>query len=227
MSARIGGQRIAAALALVTAVTVLPLSCNSKPGLPEGYVAGPVFGVPTCCADGDYLLVASLACPRSSCMGPAAYAWCNAGSYTGCTCVQPAQGELALPGVCDGGDSGDVGEGSFEEADVDSFCGDEAFEDAPADAPPSIFDVGDDNGECSGLVAKRVVASRCDDCEATHSHSYLLCDGMFFSRCSCTLPPGYMVFDAGAPEDSGSKKDATSKDATMDSTHEVGAETGG
>jgi hypothetical protein len=80
--------------------------------------------------------------------------------------------------------------------------GDDGAGDGPGDGP--LFDAGD-QGHCAGEVAVPIPAADCGSC-ASRPHSkataYLLCDGLFYSTCSCDLPPGYTVVEAGT-KDSG------------------------
>jgi hypothetical protein len=85
-----------------------------------------------------------------------------------------------------------------------------------------LFDVGD-LGDCSGEVAEPIPASTCGHCGGLYA--YALCEGLFYSTCSCDLPPGYVLVDGGdldggssdatedAAEDGGSAEDAASVDA--------------
>jgi hypothetical protein len=199
---------VSAVLGVIALAAVVPLACSGFP-FPPGYIAGPVLGVPSSC-DGDaYLAVPAQDCPSSQCPGPVAFAVCGGTSFTGCTCSQPPG--VLVPALDAGEEEG------FSVDPCDSGCGfggvecifegggDGEFDgefDSPVDAP--LFDVGD-RGDCSGEVAERVPASECGSCDGRYA--YLLCDGLFYSVCSCDLPPGYSLVDGGAPE-AGPKKDA-------------------
>jgi hypothetical protein len=213
----------------VTAATLVPLACSSGFPFPAGYVAGPVLGVPATC-DGDaYLAVPVGDCPSSSCPGPVAFAVCDGTSFSGCTCTQPpgvliptedASGQDSLFFDGGGGVFSDDSGGLCFGFDTGGSCGCSAGFDAScgaADGP--LFDVGD-QGDCSGLVAQRVPASDCATCPG--AYAYLLCDGLFFTTCSCELPPGYEQEDTGAPsKDAAGPDTSNGRDSGKDATREA------
>jgi hypothetical protein len=128
-----------------------------------------------------------------------AYPVCTEGVYKGCTCTLPEDGELALLGDA-GADSGcesiDVSDASggqpLDRGGTPVKPSDDGPSGGPVDGP--LFDVGD-RGDCTGQVAKEVPAADCGDCSGHESFAYELCDGMYFSSCSCDLPPGYTLIN--------------------------------
>jgi hypothetical protein len=223
---RAGLRRIVSAtFTLMSAAAVLPVACSGFP-FPPGYVAGPVTGVPSTCEGDAYLAVPAQDCPASQCFAPVAFAVCDGTSFSGCTCTQPPG--VLIPGLDarEGSEGGFVSEAGFgsdngigsDGSSCGVFDGGEA-QCAAGDGP--FFDVGD-RGDCSGQVAERVLASECDSCPKPYA--YFLCDGLFFSTCSCELPPGYDLIDGGRL-DAGTK-DATKetdapKDVAKDVTHDA------
>jgi hypothetical protein len=212
---------VSATLTVMSAAAVVPLACFGFP-FPPGYVAGPVSGVPSTCEGDAYLAVPARDCPASQCFAPVAFAVCDGTSFSGCTCTQPPG--VLIPGLDsrEGSEGGFVSEaGFFSEGGVGtdgSGCGFfEAGESPCAAGDGPFFDVGD-RGDCSGQVAEQVRASECDSCP--EPHAYFLCDGLFFSTCSCELPPGYDLIDSGRPD--AGKKDATKEtDAPKDVAKDV------
>jgi hypothetical protein len=193
---------ISAVLALPMASTTLPLSCSS--GAP--YVVGPVFGVPSACTSGSYLVIPAEDCPATNCNGVENYALCIDGTYGACACSPPpgyfpadAGGDSAL-------EDAEVELGATEDCDPDGdadfakSCATEDFAEAGPDAPEGgpadgpLFDAGD-LGACSGETAKKIPAQDCGDCKGMVA--YALCEGITYSTCSCDLPPGYTLVDAG------------------------------
>jgi hypothetical protein len=202
MSSRPGAKRIGAWVVLValaaTAGASLPLACdapNDQPDVDQGsdtsivIVEGPVFGVPSCCPSGHYVVVPAFACPRSTC-SEVAYAVCRDHSYVGCSCTKPPG--KPLPGaMCEAGvDSVSAGEGGCGEGG----CSFDDGGDGANVAEAALFDVGD-LGDCSGTTATKIAASECHRCKG--AVAYALCNGMSFSSCSCVLPPGYVLVDGG------------------------------
>jgi hypothetical protein len=207
-------RTVSAATVLLTSVAVVPLACSGFP-FPPGYVAGPVSGVPATCEGDAYLAVPSGDCPASSCQGPVAFAVCDGTSFSGCTCSQPpgvlvpgldaregsrssSSGSGCAPATCRGSgcSSGftcspgvDCSRSSCSSFDSSSSGSDDGAGDGP------LFDVGD-KGDCKGQVAERVSGAECPTC--TLQYAYLLCDGIFYSSCSCALPAGYELVDASA-----------------------------
>jgi hypothetical protein len=180
--------------------------------------------------------VAVIDCPRSHCSGNAAYAVCSEGLFAGCACDQPKD-LLEVDHVsCVGGPAGSKGAtGSAGAAGSAGSAADGSSSDGPADLGDGpLFDVGD-LGDCSGAIAKEIPASECGHCDG--AHAYALCQGLFYSDCSCVLPPGYVLVDGGVldggPRDAttmdGTAMDATTKDAAAKegSPLEGAAETGG
>jgi hypothetical protein len=87
----------------------------------------------------------------------------------------------------------------------------ESLGDGPEGGP--LFEAGN-MGKCSGFVAKSIPASACGTCEG--AGAYALCDGLLYSTCSCDLPPGYVLVDAGADNDGAT--DAPPQDAAPEVT---------
>jgi hypothetical protein len=193
------------AIAVSTAMA-LPLACSTLPlALPPGFVGGSVVGVPNSCLDGTYLPVESRDCPSPRCPGKESFAVCLEGVYAGCICRLDGELPPPLPAPDGGTDAPlDVGE-DFSLIDVGPSSGGDLL-----DSP--LFDVGD-LGDCSGEIAKQISTSECPMCHGRHA--YALCDGMFYSTCTCKLPPGYRLLDAGATEG------GYSKDASTDAARDV------
>jgi hypothetical protein len=62
-------------------------------------------------------------------------------------------------------------------------------------------------GNCSALTAREIPPM---DCHGCGDAAYALCEGVFFSSCTCSLPPGYTLVDAGPlPEAGHGPSDAT------------------
>jgi hypothetical protein len=213
---RFGGRRVAAALALIAVIAFIPQACGSSrdtappPASNVDYVPGPVFGVPECCNSNTYITVQALDCPRSDCSGKSAYAVCTGATFGGCTCNPPVGWQEIQTVSCSGG-KGSAGftglAGSGGEVGPPEGDGDDGGPD-PGDGP--FFDVGD-LGDCSGSVAKEIPAYDCPLCSGTVA--YALCGGLYYSACSCSLPPGYVLLDGGLLFDA--SKDVTPKDATV------------
>jgi hypothetical protein len=217
-----GLSRIASALfAVVALASLVPLACSGFP-FPPGYVAGPVNGVPATCNGDAYLAVPSGDCPNSQCDSPVAFAVCDGNTFTGCTCTQPPGVLIAALDVEAGNGFEDEGfacgpEGCFSDASEDPCNPDDASGGdctEPIDAP--LYDVGD-RGECSGQEAQKICGAECGPCTG---YAYLLCDGLFFSACSCDLPTGYTLNDAGV-QGCGGPKDAGKKDAEHDAAKDA------
>jgi hypothetical protein len=171
-----------AAVALFAAVNAMPLACR---GPSDGFVPGPVENVPLSCADGSFLAVTPADCPASACIGTMVYAICQGGTFTGCACSPPPgsneDDEGGETSVEDGGEEASFCDMGVESGNVTCNEG--------GDGP--LFDTGD-LGDCSGNVARRVFP--CGSCKGD---GYALCNGLTYSTCSCDLPPGYTLLDAG------------------------------
>lgn len=169
-----------ATVALVAAVYAMPIACSGG----DGFVAGPVEGVPSSCEDDTFLVVTPAQCPASACIGTSLFAVCQDGGFVGCACSRPPGNEENEGGL----DSDSAFVEDSESCSIGVESG-ECIDDAMTDGP--LFDTGD-LGDCSGMVAQRVYP-----CGACKGDGYALCDGLTFSRCSCELPPGYTLLDAG------------------------------
>lgn len=103
-------------------------------------------------------------------------------------------------------------DGTFFEEGDSSFCcpggGGDSVEDGLPDGP--LWDVGN-LGDCTGEVAE--MTSQCVECDGP---AYALCNGVFYSTCSCDLPPGYVLVRGG--DGDGGSKDAAAETAPTDAT---------
>jgi hypothetical protein len=236
MSVRHTGLRlVVGAVALLLTMTALMQACAvvGEPVLanpdadtmPPGFVPGPVFGVGSCCADGTYTEVPPVDCPRSTCAGTSAYAVCVGSSYGGCTCTEPTTvPDASSFGPCgSGGSKGSLGGGATGAAGSGTGSGSES-EGGIGVRDATLFDVGD-LGDCSGQTAVKVRASECGSCSG--KLAYLLCNGLFFSSCSCDLPPGYTLVDGGWVLEAGSSDAAPSDTASEPASPEDAAATDG
>ncbi len=183
-----------------------PVACSTSITFPPGYVPGDVTGVPSACTVfGSSIMVSSFDCSFANCVGDTAFAFCDGEKYSGCVCS-----DCVLTEVCtedSGGTEDESGFDGFGESSVEASS--DAAE-AGGDAPVRDFD-GSSLGSCSGLVAEKIPARDCQGCGS--GVAFALCEGVSFSTCSCTLPPGYTVLPGG-PE--------TGTDAPNDGTPEGG-----
>jgi hypothetical protein len=172
-----------AALGITAALTVMPVACS---GNSDGFVPGPVSGVPDTCTTGTYVIVVSSQCPPTDCPSEMLFAVCEGSVFAGCSCSPPPGGVLAEGGLEDSPSESCEDTGTCTCAD--GFDGTMGSPDGP------LFDVGD-LGDCSGNVARKL--SSCGSCPGA---AYALCNGLTYSTCSCDLPPGYVLSDAGMLE---------------------------
>lgn len=185
--------RATAAIGLTAAMAAAPLACSSSGasgGLPAGYVAGAVFGVPACCEDGTSVQLPSDDCPRLSCPNGVAYAFCSSGSFGGCTCTQPSQNVVPVEAAA--GPMGCPPEASNADVVRGTRVGPPEAG-GPFVRDSALFEAA--SGDCVGAVAEAIPSSQCGSC--TGPVAFALCDGVLYSECSCTLPPGYTLLDAG------------------------------
>jgi hypothetical protein len=88
---------------------------------------------------------------------------------------------LAALGSCDAGSA------------VQDSCGDGAL----ADAGPCVEDGGVYYQPCSGKIVSAIPGGDCPGQNCGASTAYAVCNGKDWVPCSCSIPPGYTLVDAG------------------------------
>jgi hypothetical protein len=118
--------------------------------------------------------------------------------------------------------------GSVFSPGIDDGCDVDAANKRPDSGKSgSLWNVGN-QGHCMGEVAQAIPSTACGACarsaDATMT-AFLLCDGLLYTECSCSLPPGYTLVDAGL-FDAG-PLDAVTFDDVMDDVRQQDATTDG
>jgi hypothetical protein len=129
-------RRAVLAFGLVSALAAVLSACDLGVTFDLGQASqGNVLRVPTCCAGPVYLAVAADDCPFIQCSEPTAYALCQGGGFTYCSCDAPPSGWTPLdPSVAACAEGGAI-DGAFEP--------DGGFEGAVFEGGPEAgFDVG-------------------------------------------------------------------------------------
>jgi hypothetical protein len=211
--------------AIIGAGAVAAGGCGGSFALPPGAESFVPYGS---CGQEGWAIGTAMDCPSVHCPGGQYYVICNGTEWVACDCSVPQgldpisfaffDGAPPLGEEADGGE-GDAECGCQQDSDVDG-----PSLDAPAPSDGPLFDVGD-LGDCSGTVAKPIPASDCGLCSDDGAVvAYALCEGLFFSTCSCSLPPGYVLIGDGGPDDG--PLDAT-KEAAGDAPREATTREGG